>query len=405
VAGPVNSTNRVAPPALELADIFRQYGPAYRRRHRLPRHQLRLMRAIEICRTATLGGHVEECDHCRRLLISYNSCRNRHCPKCGSLARARWLHQRQAELLPAEYFHVVFTLPAEIAELALRNQKPLYDLLFRVSAETLLTIARDPQHLGAEIGFFGILHTWGQNLLFHPHVHYVIPGGGIGPDQDRWVACLPGFFLPVRVLSDLFRRRFLKQLRKLFCQGKLQFPGKLAHLQDPAAFNRYLQPLEESDWVVYAKPPHAGPRQVLEYLGRYTHRVAISNHRLLSLQDGQVTFAWKDYRHPQRPRTMTLDADEFIRRFLLHSLPDGFQRIRFGGFLANRNRRDKLQLIAQLLAEPIIELLPLPQDCAALLALLTGHPANQCPHCLIGNLHRIEYLPPIRYAAPALDSS
>jgi Putative transposase/Transposase zinc-binding domain len=363
------------------------------------------MRAIEICRTAVLGGHVEECDHCRRVLISYNSCRNRHCPKCGSLARARWLHQRQGELLPVQYFHVVFTLPAAIAELALRNQKTLYDLLFRVSSETLLTIARDPKHLGAEIGFFGILHTWGQNLLFHPHVHYVIPGGGIGPDQDRWVSCLPGFFLPVRVLSALFRRRFLEELRKLFHQAKLQFPGELAPLQDPAAFDRYLQPLEQVDWVVYAKPPYAGPKQVLEYLGRYTHRVAISNRRLLSLTQGQVTFAWKDYRHPQRSRTMTLDADEFIRRFLLHSLPDGFQRIRFSGFLANCHRHEKLQLLDQLLAEPVTELLPLPQDCAALLALLTGQPVNQCPLCLVGTLHRIETLTPTRYRAPAMDSS
>jgi hypothetical protein len=394
----------VARPALELADIFRQHGPAYRRRHRLPRHQLRLMRAIEICRTATLGGHVEECDHCHRVRISYNSCRNRHCPKCGSLARARWLHQRQAELLPAEYFHVVFTLPAEIAELALRNQKILYDLLFRVGAETLLTIARDRRHLGAEIGFFGILHTWGQNLLFHPHVHYVIPGGGIGPDHDRWVACRPGFFLPVRVLSALFRRRFLEELRRLFRQGKLQFPGQLSPLQHPTAFDRYLQPVEKSDWVVYAKPPFGGPQQVLEYLGRYTHRVAISNQRLLSLQGGRVTFRWKDYRHPQRPRTMTLEADELIRRFLLHSLPDGFQRIRFGGFWANRHRRAKRQLIAQLLAQPATELLPLPRDCAALLALLTGRPPNQCPYCLMGSLYRIEWLPPIRYVA-ALDSS
>ena len=255
-------------PALELADIFQQYGPAYRRLHRLPRHQLRLMRAIEICRTAALGGHVDECDHCRRVLISYNSCRNRHCPKCGSLARARWLHQRQGELLPVQYFHVVFTLPAAIAELALRNQKTIYNFLFRVSAESLLTIARDPKHLGAEIGFFGILHTWGQKLLFHPHVHYVIPGGGIGPDQDRWVSCLPGFFLPVRVLSALFRRRFLEELRKLFRLGKLQFPGELASLQEPAAFDRYLAPLAQTDWVVYAKPPYAGPQQVLEYLGR-----------------------------------------------------------------------------------------------------------------------------------------
>jgi hypothetical protein len=343
-----------------------------------------------------LGGHVDECDQCGRTRHSYNSCRNRHCPKCGSLARARWLHQRQGELLPVPYFHVVFTLPEAIADLALHNQKTLYDLLFRISSETLLTIARNPKHLGAEIGFFGILHTWGQNLLHHPHVHYVIPGG-IGPDHDRWEPCRPGFFLPVRVLSAYFRRRFLEALEKLYRQGELLLTGTLAHLRNAQAFQRYLDPWRNADWVVYAKPPFGGPRQVLEYLGRYTHRVAISNHRLVSLQDGQVTFRWKDYRHEQRSRLMTLSADEFIRRFLLHSLPDGFQRIRFSGFLANRHRRSKLALIHELLADPVTELLPLPKDCADLLALLTGQPKDQCPFCRLGRLQRIEVLPPIRW--------
>jgi len=384
-------------PVLELADIFRQHGEAYRQSHPLPRHQLRLMRAIEICRTATLGGHVDECGQCGQRLISYNSCRNRHCPKCGSLARARWLHRRRGELLPVPYFHVVFTLPALIADLALQNKKALYDLLFQISSETLLTIARDPNHLGAELGFFGILHTWGQNLLHHPHIHYVIPGGGIGPDHDCWVACQPEFFLPVRVLSAYFRRRFLEALEKLFHKGQLQFTGTLAHLCEPEAFAQYLAPLRHTDWVVYAKPPFGGPPQVLEYLGRYTHRVAISNHRLVSLEDGQVTFRWKDYRHEQRPCLMTLDADEFIRRFLLHALPDGFQRIRFGGFFANRHRRSKLALIGQLLAHPVTELLPLPKDCAELLAFLTGQPKDQCPHCHTGRLLRVETLPPLRW--------
>jgi len=384
-------------PALELADIVRQHGEAYRQSHRLPRHQLRLMRAIEICRTAALGGHVYECDQCGKRRIGYNSCGNRHCPKCGSLARARWLHRRRGELLPVPYFHVVFTLPAPIAGLALQNKTTIYDLLFRISTETLLAIARDPRHLGAEIGFFGILHTWGQNLLHHPHIHYVIPGGGIGPDHDRWVACLPGFFLPVRLLSAYFRDHFLQALEKLFRRGQLQFTGTLADLNDPAAFAHYLAPLHNTDWVVYAKPPFGGPPQVLEYLGRYTHRVAISNHRLVSLQDGQVTFRWKDYRHEQRTRLMTLAADEFIRRFLLHALPDGFQRIRFGGFFANRHRRSKLALIRQFLADPVTELLPLPKDCAELLALLTGQIKNQCPHCHIGRLLRVETLKPRRW--------
>ena len=392
-------------PALELADIFRSHGEAYRQQHQLPHYQLRLMRAIEICRTAALGGHIDQCDHCQQKRHSYNSCRNRHCPKCGSLARARWLHQRQAELLPVPYFHVVFTLPEAIADLALQNKTTLYDLLFRISTETLLTIARTEKHLGAEIGFFGVLHTWGQNLLHHPHVHYVIAGGGLSPDHDRFIACKPGFFLPVRVLSALFRRLFLAALLKLFRQGKLQLSGSLKHLNDTIAFLNYLKPLQDSDWVVYAKPPFGGPRQVLEYLGRYTHRVAISNQRLVSLENGEVTFRWKDYRHEQRQRTMTLPAEEFIRRFLIHSLPAGFQRIRSGGFLANRHRKAKLALLGQLLHQPITELLPLPEQCAELLALLTERPKDQCPFCLTGTMRCIEILSPIRGATRIVDSS
>lgn len=385
-------------PELELAGVFRQHGAAYRQRHRLTRHQLRVMRAIEICRTAALGGHVDQCDCCGQSRISYNSCRNRHCPKCGSMARARWLHQRKGELLPVPYFHVVFTLPHALADLALQNQKLLYDLLFRISAETLLAIARDPQHLGAEIGFFGILHTWGQNLLHHPHIHYVVPGGGIGADHDRWVCGpSPHFFLPVEVLSEHFRNRFLPSLEKLHARRLLRLDGALAHLRDPQAFAEYLRPWRHAKWVVYAKPPFGGPRQVLEYLGQYTHRTAISNHRLVSMENDQVTFRWKDYRNEQQPRLMTLSADEFIRRFLLHVLPGGFQRIRFGGFLANRHRRAKLALIATLLSMAVSHLLPLPQSCAELLALLTGKPENQCPFCLVGRMHRTETLPPIRW--------
>ena len=391
-------------PALELADIFRQHGAAYRQQHRLPHYQLRLMRAIEICRTAALGGHIDECDTCQRRSFRYHSCCNRHCPKCGSLERARWLHRRQAELLPVPYFHVVFTLPEAIADLALQNKKTLYDLLFRISTETLLTVARTPKHLGAEVGFFGVLHTWGQNLLHHPHVHYVVAGGGISPDHDRFIPCKPGFFLPVRVLSALFRGLFLAALLKLFRQGKLELSGTLESLNDVNAFLSYLKPLHESDWVVYAKPPFGGPRQVLEYLGRYTHRVAISNQRLVSLEDGRVSFRWKDYRHEQRQRTMTVSADEFIRRFLIHSLPSGFQRIRSGGFLANRHRKEKLALIGRLLHQPVTELLPLPKQCADLLALLTDRPKDQCPFCLKGRMRCIEILEPVRGAAARLDS-
>ena len=390
---------------LEVAHIFRQHGDAYRQTHRLPLPALRVMRAIEICRTAALGGHVDQCGDCGQQLISYNSCRNRHCPKCGSLARARWLDQRLQELLPVEYFHVVFTIPAELNALVFHNQRLLYDLLFRVSMDVLSTIGRDTRHLGADTGFFGILHTWGQNLLFHPHIHYVVPGGGLSPDHDRWIACRPGFFLPVHVLSARFRNCFLDTLEKLFQRGQLQFFGEQESLREPGAFRAYLAPLRHKDWVVYAKPPFGGPQQVLQYLGRYTHRVALSNERLLSLANGQVTFQWKDYRHPQRPRAMTVSAEEFIRRFLLHTLPDGFQRIRFGGLLANCHRRAKLAYIRPLLAAPAIDFLPLPKDTAELLAWLTGAPVHVCPLCGIGQLVRVEVLPPIRWRPPSLDSS
>jgi hypothetical protein len=391
-----------------MADIFRQHGEAYRRSHRLPRHQLRLMRAIEICRTAALGGHVDKCGHCSYTRISYNSCRNRHCPKCQSLARARWLEQRKAELLPVEYFHVVFTLPAEVAALAFHNQKVIYNCLFRATSETLLTIARDPKHLGADIGFFAILHTWGQNLLLHPHLHCVVPGGGLSPDGNRFLRCKPGFFLPVRVLSSLFRRLFLEALQRAFAQGELLFFSALEPLKEPAAFAAYLEPLRRCPWVVYAKPPFGGPLQVLEYLGRYTHRVAISNQRLVSQEPDSVTFRWKDYRHEQRSKVMTLSADEFIRRFLLHSLPPGFQRIRHFGLLSNHHRRDALDVCRRLLNSPVTELLPNPRrDFRELYLALTALDLTHCPKCNQGLMATIEVLAPIRYgcATPLLENS
>jgi putative transposase/transposase-like zinc-binding protein len=344
----------VAAAPLEVADIFRRFGPVYRQAHAhaLARAQRRVMRAIELCRTAALGGHRECCDACGHQRIAYNSCRNRHCPKCQSLARAQWLEARQAELLATEYFHVVFTIPEPIAAIAFQNKRALYNMLFHASAETLRTIAADPQHLGAEIGFLAILHTWGQNLLHHPHVHCVVPGGGISPDTSRWVACRSGFFLPVRVLSRLFRRLFLEQLRHAFATGKLRFFGALERLNDAHAFAEYLAPAAQAEWVVYAKPPFGGPAQVLNYLGRYTHRVAISNNRLLSLDHGNVTFLWKDYKHDAAKRTMVLEAPEFIRRFLLHVLPPGFQHLRSYGFLGNRYRDTKLALCRRLLGMP-----------------------------------------------------
>ena len=329
---------------LEVADIFRQVGPLYRQQHAdaLSRGQRCVMSAIERCRTAALGGHLEQCDACAHQRIAYNSCRNRHCPKCQSLARAQWLQDRQADLIPVDYFHVVFTLPEEIAVLAYQNKAVLYESLFHAAAETLRTIAADPKHLGAQIGFIAILHTWGQNLQHHPHLHCVVPGGGLSADGERWISCRPGFFLPVRVLSRLFRRLFLAQLQRAFEAGRLRFFNALEPLQAPSAFARYLAPVRQAEWVVYAKPPFGGPRHVLEYLGRYTHRVAIANHRLIDFVEGKVSFRWKDYRHDARQKIMRLEAQEFMRRFLLHVLPNGLQRIRHYGLLANRHRALKL---------------------------------------------------------------
>jgi Putative transposase/Transposase zinc-binding domain len=336
---------------LEVADVFRRHGDAYRRLHdgHLGRIERRVMSAIELCRTAALGGHTEACAECGLIRCAYNSCRNRHCPKCQGRARAEWLAARQAELLPVPYFHVVFTLPAPVAEIAFQNKATVYAILFRTAAETLRTIAADPKHLGAETGLVAVLHTWGQNLHHHPHVHCVVPGGGPSLDHTRWVACRPGFFLPVRVLSRLFRRLFLDGLRAAFEAGELGFFGELAALAKPAAFTRRLRELRRVEWVVYAKPPFGGPAQVLAYLGRYTHRVAIANSRLVSLANAEVAFRWKDYRHHGKTKLMTLAANEFIRRFLLHTLPDGFHRIRHYGFLANRQRAAKLALCHRLL--------------------------------------------------------
>jgi len=354
------------------------------------------MSAIERCRTAALGGHVEQCDRCGHQRISFNSCRNRHCPKCQSLVRAQWLDDRQADLIPVEYFHVVFTLPEAIAAIAYQNKAVVYDLLFHAAAETLRRIAADPKHLGAEIGFIGVLHTWGQNLLHHPHLHCVVPGGGLSGDGERWISCRPGFFLPVRVLSRLFCRLFLEQLQRAFDAGHLHFYHTLEGLQAPAAFARYLAPMRHTEWVVYVKPPFGGPRHVLEYLGRYTHRVAISNNRLINFAEDQVRFRWKDYRHESRPKVMQLATEEFIRRFLLHVLPSGFQRIRHYGFLANRYRAKKLDRCRQLLAEPdpVIPVPDAPLDYRDRYQLLTGQSLRDCPQCGQGHMVCVEtFLP------------
>lgn len=340
-------------PALEVADIFRRHGPAYRAAHdgHLGRVERRVMSAIALCRTAALGGHVESCGDCAHSRIAYNSCRNRHCPKCQGGARDAWLSARQADLLPLAYFHVVFTLPAEVAAMAFQNKAQVYAILFDAVAETLKTIGADPRHLGGELGFIAILHTWGQALTHHPHIHCLVPGGALSFDHERWIPCQPRFFLPVHVLSSLFRRLFLERLKAAYADGRLRFFGALSALNEAHAFTDALRPLRAERWIVYAKPPFGSPQHVLAYLGRYTHRVAIANSRLVSAEATTVTFRWRDYRHGNAPKLMSLDAGEFIRRFLLHSLPDGFHRIRHYGFLANGCRRTRLARIRQLLVE------------------------------------------------------
>jgi hypothetical protein len=351
----------VVRPKLEVADIFRDHGPAWRQANagHVSLGQLKVMSAIENCRTAALGGHVARCENetCAYTQIAYNSCRNRHCPKCQSAAAREWLAAREAELLPVPYFHVVFSLPAQIADIAYHNKAVIYDILFKASAETMITIAADPKHLGARIGVLSVLHTWGSALTHHPHVHMIVPGGGISLDGARWVACRPNFLLPVRVLSRLFRRLVLEKLDAVHRAGQLKFFGKHAALTNERAFAAYLAPLRNSEWVVYSKRPFGGPEEVLRYLARYTHRVAISNRRLVALDDKGVTFKWKDYRleGPERyNKVMTLDTHEFIRRFLMHVLPQGFHRIRHYGLLNNAARARNIARARELLAVPLI---------------------------------------------------
>ena len=364
------------------------------------------MGAIEACRTAALGGHVERCADCGHERIAFNSCRNRHCPKCLGAAAHAWLEARRADLLPVEYFHVVFTLPAPVAAIAYHNKPVVYALLFEAAAETLRTIAADTRHLGAEIGASMVLHTWGQTLTHHPHVHCIVPGGGLSPCGTRWIACRPGFFLPVHVLSRLYRRLFLEKLSAAHRAGKLSFFGSLSNLAAVDAFDAVLAPLRKIEWIVYAKRPFAGPEQVLAYLARYTHRVAITNHRLTAIEEGRVTLTWRDYRDGARTKPMTLAADEFIRRFLLHVLPDGFQRIRHYGFLANGHRRAKLALIRKLLPAVPAAATQTPSTSGQTGAAIEAEPpqAPPCP-CCGGRMVIVEVLPDPRRQKPRLDSS
>ena len=346
----------MARPSLEVADILNRHGDAFLARHRLSRGQLKVIGAIRACRTAALGGHVMACGDCDHATIAYNSCRNRHCPRCQGAAAKDWLADRQADLLPVPYYHLVFTLPAPVAAIAFQNKAAVYGLLFKAAAETLATIASDPRHLGTRIGFTSVLHTWGSAMTHHPHLHIIAPGGGLSPDSARWIPCRPGFFLPVRVLSRLFRRLFLEGLAALNASGRLAFHGDLAHLAEAEAFATVLAPLRRADWVVYAKRPFGGPEAVLAYLARYTHRVAIANSRIIAMDRHGVTFRWRDYRARSAGKawrkTMTLTAPEFIRRFLLHVLPDGFHRIRHYGLLASSRRAGTIARIRQIIAAP-----------------------------------------------------
>lgn len=378
-------------PALEIADIFRRYGPAFQDQYArmlTPLHLL-VLKALAFCRTAQLGGHLFECDHCGHTKQAYNSCNNRHCPKCQAGRRAEWFDKREQELLPVDYFHVIFTLPAELGPLTLQNKALIYNLLFRATAETLLEIAAGWKGLQAKIGFFAILHSWGQKLDLHPHLHCVVPGGGLSLDETRWVSCQPGFFLPVKMLSRFFRGKFLALLKDAHRRGELTLKGRLESIASPRDFSIWLTPIYQKEWVVYAKPPWNGPQQVLKYLARYTHRVAIANSRLVSMNNGQVTFQYKDYRNQHRQRTLTLSATEFIRRFMMHVVPRGFMRIRYYGFLANTHRERQLDKIRKLLhAEQ-----PAASSQEEGDSQLEDSYSQRCPNCNCGTMWPIDIGP------------
>lgn len=396
----------MARPPFEVADVMREHAEAYLQAHGgvVSSARRRVMRRLTACRTAALGGHVECCDRCDHERIAYNSCRDRHCPKCQAAARAKWVDARESDLLPVPYFHVVFTVPPEIAAIALQNKKVMYAILMRTAADTLLQIAADPKHLGAEIGVLSVLHTWGQTLVHHPHVHCLVPGGGLAGDRRSWIACRPGFFLPVAVLSSVFRGKFLEQTRRAFARGELRFQGKLEHLADPDHFARYLKSTYAHRWVVYSKPPFGGAGQVLRYLARYTHRVAIANSRIVAMSEGQVSFRYKDYAHGSRPRTMTLSAVEFLRRFLQHVLPKGFVRIRSYGLLANSVRATRLANCRVALRIPTR-----PEASPSSIERAPSISTRRCPSCGVGILVFTERLPPfslrlLQARAPPLPS-
>lgn len=384
---------------VEVADIFRQYGFDYNETHNMSRNQRRAMGAVMACRTAKLGGHVDECDSCGHKKISYNSCRNRHCPKCQFLRKEKWIESRSEDLLPIQYFHVVFTIPSELKALVLRNPKLMYNLLFRSVSETLMELSRD--RLGARIGFISILHTWGQNLMDHPHIHCVVTGGGLSYNEPLWVSCRKGFFIPVRVLSALFRGKFLAYLSESYNSEEIELSGSTSHLIEPHVFKLFLRQLYYKKWVVYCKPPFNGVDGVLQYLSRYTHRIAISNERILKVENGRVIFLWRDYADGDKKKVMTLDAEEFIRRFLLHVLPDRYVKIRHFGLLANRKRKHHISLARQLLGSAKTEVKKdVPKTWQELMLEVSGVDVTQCPACQKGRMVNIGILYPDRCNGP-----
>jgi hypothetical protein len=390
--------------SVEVADIFRRYGDEYRRIHQgeLLTHQLRVMRAIEICRTRELGGHVEQCDRCGKIRISYNSCRNRHCPKCQFLSKERWVLEVNRYLLPLQYFHVVFTLPDLLNPLVLRNKKAMYDMLFQSASQTLKELSEDPKHLGARIGFISILHTWGQNLTDHPHIHCIVTGGGMSPNADRWISCKKNFFIPVKVLSARFRNKLLINLKKSRSANELKFPGTIENLKVKINFQSLIDNLFAKQWVVYCKPSFKQSKDVVEYLSRYTHRVAIANHRIIKVENDKVFFRYRDYSDKDKVKVMSLDAFEFIRRFLLHILPDRFVKIRYYGLWAQRNRNKFLNICCDLLGVPSEErnVTEIPSDWQELYLMITGEDITKCPFCGEGRMILIEEIPAKHYIRP-----
>jgi predicted Zn-ribbon and HTH transcriptional regulator len=380
----------------EVAGIFRKYGKEYLAKHKQPAYVLKTIGAIEKCRTATLGGHVEKCDKCGHKRISYNSCRNRHCPKCQSIAREKWIIKRKEELLPVKYFHIVFTIPEELNRIALQNKKIIYDILFKAGSETLLQLGKDEKHLGGEIGLIAVLHTWGQSLTEHPHLHCIVPGGGLSAKGNKWEnpkrSKRKEFFIHVNVISDLFKKKLLCYLKRCYEKGEIGFEGELKSISGAIEFKKVMNNLYKKKWITYCKQPFGGPEQVINYLGRYTHRVAISNHRLKNIEGGEITFSYKDYRDLNKTKEMKLEAGEFIRRFLQHVLPDNFYKIRYYGILSSRNKKTKLQQCRRILGvkEEVIEETVATRSWKEILYELTGVDVNQCPECKEGRMILIE---------------